>query len=539
MNITKLQFKNFKRFSDITIDNVPETSKLVLLIGANGSGKSSLFDGFNYLQSQTAQGSQNEEVIDYYQKGNSLGEISIETPSGKIHSLLGVQNTGDNLNTLKLFGRSSLRIVPTLGKKGNPYEIEEDTDRPKKFIDNDVRFVNDVYSYIKQIDDALREPVFSGKEANTLQIFHSFIDPLNKSLTRIFKNDKLVIQIVEFASSTPEVPAKLIFKKGNSKINYDLLSHGEKQVVVLLLNFIVRKSHYQDSIIYIDEMDCHLNTSLQYNLLEEIVINWIPDSSQLWTASHALGFIDFARKSAQASIIDFDSLDFDYPQILLPEPKENLEVYEIAIPRNFMFELLSNKKLVVCENQNDKYFNLLNLQDTIFVGVRDSRDVFLHIKREKRYLSIRDRDFLSDSEIIRISEKYPNHRILHYYDFENYIYHPDNLLEINPLGFNKSEYLTEILRQKNDRIYSILPVLGTSRQNYEEFKTDDTLRDKTLDSIIEDLRSDDFERFYKFFDMKSQFNRKYLEKFGLSKEKLVSTKWFKAQIITLLGEYNK
>ncbi len=536
MNITKLQFKNFKRFSDVTIDNVPETSKLVLLIGANGSGKSSLFDGFNYLQTRTNQSHRNEEVIEYYQKGSSKGEIFIDTPNEKIHHVLGSKTIGDNLNNLKLFGRSSIRIVPTLGNKGNPYEIEDDTDRPKKFIDNDTRFVNDVYSYIKQIDDALREPVFSGKTADTLQIFHSFIDPLNKSLAQIFKNDKLAIQMVEFASSTPEVPAKLIFQKGSSKINYDLLSHGEKQVVVLLLNFIVRKSHYQDSIIYIDEMDCHLNTSLQYNLLEEIVNNWIPDNSQLWTASHALGFIDFARKSDQASIVDFDSLDFDYPQILLPEPKENLEVYEIAIPSNILFELLSNKKLVVCENQNDKYFNLLNLQDTIFVGVRDSRDVFLHIKREKRYRSIRDRDFLSDSEIVRIAEKYPNHRILKYYDFENYLYHPDNLLEISPLGFGKAEYLTEILRQKNDRIYSILPVLGTSRQNYEEFKTDETLRDKNLDSIIEDLRSDDFERFYKFFDMKSQFNRKYLEKFSLSKEKLVSTQWFKSQINALLVE---
>ncbi len=49
MRIIKLELRNFKRFSDLTIDKIPETSKLVLLIGANGSGKSSIFDGFDFI----------------------------------------------------------------------------------------------------------------------------------------------------------------------------------------------------------------------------------------------------------------------------------------------------------------------------------------------------------------------------------------------------------------------------------------------------------------------------------------------------------
>ena len=50
MFITKLQLKNFKRFTDLTIDltseNNTKSRKLVLLIGTNGSGKSSIFDAF-------------------------------------------------------------------------------------------------------------------------------------------------------------------------------------------------------------------------------------------------------------------------------------------------------------------------------------------------------------------------------------------------------------------------------------------------------------------------------------------------------------
>jgi len=49
MRITRLQLKNFKRFTDLTIESIPKEAKLVLLIGSNGSGKSSIFDAFNSL----------------------------------------------------------------------------------------------------------------------------------------------------------------------------------------------------------------------------------------------------------------------------------------------------------------------------------------------------------------------------------------------------------------------------------------------------------------------------------------------------------
>ena len=54
MNVTRLRLANFKRFTDLTIDltSCAGTPKLVLLIGANGSGKSSVFDAFEYLSGQ-------------------------------------------------------------------------------------------------------------------------------------------------------------------------------------------------------------------------------------------------------------------------------------------------------------------------------------------------------------------------------------------------------------------------------------------------------------------------------------------------------
>ena len=44
MKITKLILVNFKRFTHLTLDGIPKGAKLVMLVGANGSGKSSVFD---------------------------------------------------------------------------------------------------------------------------------------------------------------------------------------------------------------------------------------------------------------------------------------------------------------------------------------------------------------------------------------------------------------------------------------------------------------------------------------------------------------
>jgi AAA15 family ATPase/GTPase len=538
MRITNLKIENFKRFTDLSIRQIPESAKLVLLIGSNGSGKSSVFDAFDWLTTKNKKGdyfkSYQEEIEYYHKKIEVEPLISVSLNNGVI---VQKNHFHDFTPDYKFIGRSSIRIIPRISSQPRLEQISDNFDAPATYIENDTRFINDIYSYIQQINNAVREPIFSGRSADTYQIFQEFIVPLNDSLNTILGEEgRTTIQIAEFEDAGPQKNARLIFKKGNVKINYDLLSHGEKQIVILLLNFIVRRKYYEDAIIFIDEMDCHLNTSIQYRLLEEIVTKWIPNSAQLWTASHALGFIDYARKSEQAAILDFDLLDFDLPQTLFPQPKSSLEVYEIAVPKTVLFELMKDRQLVVCENQNDEYYNLLLLPDTIFVGVKDARDVFLHIKRDARYHSLRDRDFLSDTEIQKIQAEFPNHHILRYYDFENYLYHPNNIAEIAPKGFSEEAYVMEIVTQKNQKLSRrILPALGASRQNYEEFKTHPKFKDKEVDAIVADLESDELERFYKYFDMKEQFDKSILAPFNLKKEDLVQTNWFKQQIQLVLN----
>lgn len=73
MRISKIHLVNFKRFTDLLIDNIPNTTKLVVLIGSNGSGKSSLFDAFGFIDSAIKKDvGTNEEFWNYYSKKGEL-----------------------------------------------------------------------------------------------------------------------------------------------------------------------------------------------------------------------------------------------------------------------------------------------------------------------------------------------------------------------------------------------------------------------------------------------------------------------------------
>ncbi|PSL45453.1 AAA15 family ATPase/GTPase [Chitinophaga niastensis] len=540
MRITKLELKNFKRFTDLTIDGIPEEAKLVLLIGSNGSGKSSVFDAFDYVVKQFRDDAYSPIPLEnYYAKNNLKPEVSINFSDGNSISIVDKsrRSSDSSRNKISKFtGRSSIRIVPRVTNQVNLDFARNNTDGPLTFIDADERFTSDVNLYIQEIDNALRAPVFRGESADTLKIFQDYIDPLNTSLINILGGDTTTtIQIAAFQNPTAQSSGQLIFQKGESRISYDLLSHGEKQVVILLLNFIVRKPFYEDAIIFIDEMDCHLNTSLQVRLLNEITNGWVPENSQLWTASHALGFIDFARNAENAALIDLDLLNFDIPQIILPEPKDKMEVYEVALPKEIIKNVLKGYRLVTVENQNDQHYNLALGEDGfLFLPAQNSREVFMTIKEDPNKLGLRDRDYLTDEEIVSIQKRFPNLKILKYYAFENYIYHPDNIAELNWIGFDKAAYIQEIVDQKNKKLIPIVADIQVARQSYPELKEEGVKKSKSIDTITEGLQSNDLETFYPFYSIKSHYNKAYLQKFSYFIKDLVKTQWFKEKIEEIL-----
>jgi predicted ATP-binding protein involved in virulence len=537
MRITKLQLQNFKRFTDLTI-SLDKPYKLVLLVGSNGSGKSSVFDAFEVISTHEKNENAYKKTYDRaYHVKNQNGNFKITIETDKLNHTLtsDIQVFSELSNNLKniFYGRSSLRQVPklertSLGKIS--FDFKNDSDRPRLFIDRDERFENDIENVTSQILQA----VFNSN-IQTKEIRDSFIEPINAAFERIFGTDTAIsLRLKQFSPPLDGEVASILFQKGDSEIHYNLLSAGEKEVFNILINLLSRRDIFNDTIYFFDEIDLHLNTKLQFNLIKEITEHWMPENCQFWTASHSLGFIEYANQSENAALIDLDELNFDVPQTILPTPKNTLDVYEIAVPKKLLATIFSGKQIVICENQNDKYFNSLGLKNKIFVGVLNNNAVFVRVKEDANLFGLRDRDFLTNTEIERLEKHYPHYRILRFYNFENYIYHPDNLAELVP-NFDIIAYKNAVIHQKNEKADYIISDFKRARTTYLELK-EDKMKDTEdgINTIITDLRSDDFDRFYRYFDMKNQFNKKGIEHLNLSKEALVSTVWFKDKMKEIL-----
>lgn len=536
MHISKIQLLNFKRFSDLTIDlsAFQPPPKLVLLIGANGSGKSSLFDAFERL-SQVARG-EHGFFDDYYKKDRKTPRMFVDFDNYER-----IKHTFPSFPTEKLsydvsfYGRSAMRQTPRLTRKAltATVDVGNDSDRPRYLIDIDERFENDVVLLINKI---LGE-VFNEKGEFDAKILRErYIVPINEALKRIFGEDvATTLALMNLSLPTNGKPAQITFKKGNSTFEYELLSSGEKEIFSILLNLLMRRDSFQDTIYFIDELDVHLNTSLQYSLLKEITENWIPENCQFWTASHSLGFIQYAREFERAVILDFDQFDFDLPQTIVPQPKETLEVFEVAVPKEVIFQIFDGKQIILCENKDDDYYNLLNLGDKVFVGVQDKDTVFRNIKANIHYFGIIDRDYLADNEINTLQARYPNLFILDLYTFENYLYHPENIREA-AADFDVEAYKQNLIEHKKAQYDTILLNLKPTRSGYK------ILRDENLSSnlsseadlIVQSLRSDEFEDFYKFLNMKN-VNHSFIDKTKITKKQLAKTSWFKNKITEILS----
>lgn len=552
MKITKLELQNFKRFDDLTIDlkSLVEPPKLVLLIGTNGSGKSSVFDAFEFANKYKKEntpptGARPEEIrktSSYYEKQSHRSLIVTFTTSDG-YTFHNYSKSETNLDTIPVngfYGRTSIRQVPKLTRTvigKDDLSFANDIDRPRAFIDRDTRFEND----IEKVTIDILKDVF-GVNTTTEEIKESYINPINRAFDNVFGDDESTrIKLVSFLPPSEGKTAQILFKKGTSQIPYDYLSGGEKEIFNILLNLLARKEYFQDTIYFLDEIDLHLNTQLQKKLLKEITENWIPDNCQLWTASHSLGFIEYANETENAAIIDFDNLNFDIPQVITPSPKNNYDVFEIAVSKEFLSKVFEGKTIVFAENSDTALYNNLNIENTIFFNAQNKADVFHKAKNNPHYNGLVDRDYLTDDERLNLMDHYKNLYILNYYSIENYLYHPDNLEEYYgsiSKQYNKTEYNNAIFIEKERVREELVLGVARARDSYPFYRENEHIvKLKSLRSneknIIPILGSSDFETFYKVFPAKD-YGTEIKERQNLNRIDLAKTTWFKNKIEEVL-----
>jgi len=148
---------------------------------------------------------------------------------------------------------------------------------------------------------------------------------------------------------------QLYFNKDNVvNFPYDNLSSGEKEVVDIIIDLIIKKREFNDTIFCIDEPELHIHTAIQRKLLIEID-KLIPDNCQLWVATHSLGFLRALQNELKdrSQILDFSKQDyFTGSQVITPIIPTRVEWKRIfATALDDLTDLISPKRIIYCEGK--------------------------------------------------------------------------------------------------------------------------------------------------------------------------------------------
>ncbi|EAJ0324093.1 AAA family ATPase [Campylobacter lari] len=468
MRIKEIQIKNFKRFDNLIIKGT-EQSKLVALVGPNGSGKSSILEACN-----TWQKSKKWSIIDttYHNKYLNIGHrIDIFFNQDLPHDY--------NYQKLMHF-RSAHRneadfTIEQFSRMNKPYEDL----KLKKIIDNDTS----VSDNFKRLVGTTISDVYDEKNSKMQleDLRERLIGKIRKSMINIFGD--LILEGI----SNPFENGSFYFKKGKvEKFHYKNLSSGEKAAFDLLLDLVLKIEYFEDGIIFIDEPETHMHTSLQSKLIEEIY-NIIPDNNQLWITTHSLGILQkikelIACENQDISIIDFSEQNFDEEIVLEPCNIDNI-IWEKFL--SFTIGNLSNfiapEIIIFCEGSlcgekrknfdAEIYNNIFNKKYpkvTFIAGGNcedlkkdDNQSVKLleYILPKTKIIKLIDRDTHADEEVKELNNR--NIIVLNKTNLETYLL-DDEILELF-CQKNFSDYskvFEQIKQTKQKDIYDLKKVRG-------------------------------------------------------------------------------
>ena len=85
LRLKSAQIKKFKRFVDFTLHNLSPDAKLIVLLGPNGCGKSSLFDAFQRRIKVDQFFGMSAELMRYYQRTTTEAVAETEEVSLEFH----------------------------------------------------------------------------------------------------------------------------------------------------------------------------------------------------------------------------------------------------------------------------------------------------------------------------------------------------------------------------------------------------------------------------------------------------------------------
>ncbi len=351
MRLESISIRDFKRFSNLIIEDIPATASLVMLTGPNGSGKTSLFEAFNYYMDRV-RGTNNFDKEYHPRVGFApVSNDVFDRITLTFHDSTKT-NIGVNSRHRKLFYiRSSYRHEAdfTSNELASTADILDDPIRAIRLIFPEARVAENYRRIVADSILTLYDDTKNDKSGKAIK--EEIIGEIRTVMMSVFED--LVLE----GPGNPLQGGTFRFEKGTSKgFHYKNLSGGEKAAFDLLLDFIIKRRAFDDTVFCIDEPELHMHTRLQAKLLDALFA-LVPANCQLWISTHSIGM---ARKAAdlsavnagQVAFIDFHDQDFDQPVILKPvRPDRTFWKNMFATALDDLAELVVPGKVIFCEGK--------------------------------------------------------------------------------------------------------------------------------------------------------------------------------------------
>lgn len=468
MKIKSVRIKDFRRFTDLTVDGLPESARLIVLAGPNGTGKSSFFDALYTWLRWTSRKSRSWDN-EYHAKAGS-------SQDGSWNNQVQIDVHGELPNPLKkaVYVRSAYRNDPqfrvsSLEHQGNPLDQVPFT----RMIDNDAAVSR---NYRRLASKGLVDLWRGGKT--------TFDDYLNETIGSIHEPmRRLFPDLVLESLGDPLGDGTFYFSKGLSKgFSFMNLSGGEKSAFDLILDLVVARRDYDNTLYCIDEPESHMHSRLQAELLA-VLYDLIPADCQLMLATHSIGMMRQARdierdNPGRVVFLDFGDREFDDPQIIEPtKPDRRFWKTAYAVALGDLAELIAPERVIVCEGEPltsrpakhhsldaECYSTIFGgeFPETEFVSMGNDKDVVndrrglaetLHkMINAVKVVRLIDRDDRSNEEIQEANQN--GIQVLSRRNIEAYLFDDEVLEKLLALHGDPAN-LSDLITEKNDLLAKV------------------------------------------------------------------------------------
>ena len=236
MRVRSIHLSNFKRFTDTLVCDIPSTSRLVVLVGPNGCGKSSVFDALlHWYRFSAGFGRTNDEL--YFRKRHDRPFAWKKTVEVSLH---GDQEPKKG----SLYVRTAYRNDPDFSITGiSQTAVPSEHVRFGRVIENDQVVSANYQRLVYDTTAGVYDTSNDGKTVEALR--EELIGGVRASMTRVFGD--LTLRSIQ----DPLGAGAFFFSKGDAaSYHYKNLSGGEKAAFDLLLDLHVKKKYFPDAVSY-------------------------------------------------------------------------------------------------------------------------------------------------------------------------------------------------------------------------------------------------------------------------------------------------